>query len=67
MLVVIYINNPNLKLNRPPPLYSYGHVRFEAFCDLQSCDLVHPNAAGYSILAAAVFRAYVDGPPLPPQ
>ena len=41
--------------------------RYEAFCDLQNCDQCHPNDAGYGALAMAVFKALMNGPPLPSQ
>ena len=36
-----------------------GLSRYEYFCDHQSCDNCHPNDAGYSALAATVYRATV--------
>ena len=30
---------------------------YELFCDGESCDRVHPNHAGYSVIASTVFGA----------
>ena len=30
---------------------------YELFCDGQACDRVHPNHAGYSVIASTVFGA----------
>ena len=36
-----------------------GHLRseYELFCDGESCDRIHPNSAGYSLIASMVFGA----------
>lgn len=39
---------------------------FELFCDGQSCDACHPNDAGYSFMAAEVYK-HLFLPPMPEQ
>lgn len=41
--------------------------RYEALCDMQSCDGCHPNDAGMVKLAMASYKALMNGPPPPPQ
>ena len=46
------------------PLGGAGLTSYELFCDEQSCDSVHPNDAGYAVIASKVYAA-LFGKPLP--